>query len=248
MTPSSAALKPLARHPSRRLANTCAAPDQGSRSSSPARPVSKREYLWLAAVGGVLISAVLVVRVHSSSITAFIGENPVQGVCLFLALNILDAVIAPGATLPLIPVAAHAWGHVWAGVGTTAGWTLGSLIAFSIARRWGSPLVKKLTSMERLRQLKHYLPKDVFWSIVFLRLVMPMDALSYLLGLFTHISWRKYAAATALGVTPPAFLLAFLGKLPHAYDIIAFGIGGAVVVAYVTVVRRRACRPEASAR
>jgi uncharacterized membrane protein YdjX (TVP38/TMEM64 family) len=246
----SAALKPLIRlatYPSRRRENICAPEDQGSRSSSPARTVSTREYLWLAAVGGMLIAAVLVVRVHSSSITAFIEENPVPGVCLFLALNILDAIVAPGATLPLIPVAAHAWGHVWAGVVTTAGWTLGSLIAFSIARRWGSPLVKNLTSLERLRQMKHYIPKDVFWSIVFLRLVMPMDVLSYLLGLFTHISWRKYAAATALGVTPPAFLLAYLGKLPHAYDIIAFGLGAVVVVAYITVVRRRTCRPEARA-
>ena len=180
---------------------------------------------------------------------AFIEENPVQGVSLFLALNILDAVVAPGATLPLIPVAAHAWGHIWAAVVTTAGWTIGSVIAFSIARRWGTPFVKHLTSLQRLREMKHYVPKDVFWSIVFLRLAMPMDILSYVLGLFTHISWRKYTAATALGVTPPAFLLAYLGKLPHAYDLIAFGIGGIVVAAYVMVVRRRhACRPAADAR
>jgi uncharacterized membrane protein YdjX (TVP38/TMEM64 family) len=66
--------------------------------------------------------------------------------------------------------------------------------------------------------------------------------------LVTHISWRKYAAATALGVTPPAFLLAYLGKLPHAYDIIAFGIGGVVVVAYIMTARRRACRPTVSIR
>ena len=88
----------------------------------------------------------------------------------------------------------------------------------------------------------------VFWSIVMLRLAMPMDLLSYLLGLFTHVSLWKYAAATALGVTPPAFLLAYLGKLPHAYDIIAFGIGAVVIVGYIVVTRRRACRPTAGAR
>jgi uncharacterized membrane protein YdjX (TVP38/TMEM64 family) len=245
----SAALKPLARlarHTSKRRTEECAPERQGSRSA--ARPVSKKEYLWLVAIGAVLISATLLVRAHSNSITAFIEQNPFLGAGLFIVLNILDAVIAPGATLPLIPVAAHAWGHFWAGLVTTAGWTAGSLIAFSIARRWGAPLVKKLTSMERLRQMKPYIPKDVFWSIVFLRLVMPMDLLSYLLGLFTHISWGKYVAATALGVTPPAFLLAYLGKLPHAYDIIAFGIGAVVVVAYIMVVRRRACRPTAGAR
>lgn len=249
MSPSrSAAVKPLERHTSARRASECEPERQGSRGSSTARAVSRKEYVWLLGIGAILISAVLLVRAHSNTITTFIEQNPFQGICLFLALNILDAVLAPGATLPLIPVAAHAWGHLGAALVTTAGWTAGSLVAFSIARRWGSPLVKKLTSLERLRQLKQYIPKDVFWSIVFLRLVMPMDLLSYVLGLFTHISWRKYAAATALGVTPPAFLLAYLGKLPHAYDIIAFGIGGVVVVAYIMVARRRACRPTVSTR
>jgi uncharacterized membrane protein YdjX (TVP38/TMEM64 family) len=250
MSPSrTAALKPLAWLPwhssSKRRTETCA-PEQGG--SNAALPVSKKEYLWLVGIGAMLISAVLLVRTHSDSIMRFIEQHPVQGVCLFLILNILDAVIAPGATLPLIPVAAQVWGHFGAGLVTTAGWTAGSLIAFSIARRWGVPLVKKFASMDRLRQMKHYVPKDVFWSVVFLRLVMPMDLLSYVLGLFTHISWGKYVAATALGVTPPAFLLAYLGQLPHAYDIITFGIGGVVVVAYIMAARRRACRPIATAR
>jgi uncharacterized membrane protein YdjX (TVP38/TMEM64 family) len=221
---------------------------RSSHGSRTARPVSKREYVWLAAIGGVLISAVLLVHAHAQSITAFIEHNPAKGVCLFLFLNVLDAVLAPGATLPLIPVVAHAWGRVPAALVTTLGWTAGSLVAFVIARRWGSPLVKKLTSMDRLRQMKRYVPENVFWTIAGLRLVMPMDLLSYLLGLFTDISWARYAAATAIGVTPPAFLLAYLGKLPHAYDIIAFGIGGFVVAAYVIAAKRRACRPAAASR
>lgn len=224
----------------------CESDRQGSRSSDAAPPVSKKEYVWLLCIGAILIFAVLLVRAHSAAITTFIQQNPIKGVCLFLGLNILDAVLAPGATLPLIPVAARAWGHFAAALVTTAGWTAGSLLAFSIARRWGSPLVTKLTSIERLRQMKDYAPKDVFWSIVVLRLVMPMDLLSYVLGLFTHITWGKYVAATAFGVTPPAFLLAYLGRLPHAYDIFAFGIGGVVVIGYVVAARRRACRPNAS--
>jgi uncharacterized membrane protein YdjX (TVP38/TMEM64 family) len=150
--------------------------------------------------------------------------------------------------LPLIPVAAHAWGRVGAAVVTTVGWTAGSLIAFSIARRWGAPLVKKLTSMERLRQMKPYIPNDVFWSIVFLRVMMPLDVVSYLLGLFSDISGRRYAVATALGVIPPAFVLAYVGKLPHAYDIIAFAIGGAAILAYFMMVRSRDCRPAVGGR
>jgi uncharacterized membrane protein YdjX (TVP38/TMEM64 family) len=197
-----------------------------------------KEYGWLALVGAILIGAVLVVRAHAPALTRYIGSNPVEGVALFLVLNVLDAVIAPGATLPLIPVAAHAWGTTAAALVTTAGWTTGSLVAFLIARRWGTPIVKKVTSMERVRQMKCYIPQDVFWTTVTLRLFLPMDVLSYVLGLFSHITVGKYIAATALGVAPPAFLLAHLGKLPHAYEFIAFGVGTVVVVGYIVTTRR----------
>lgn len=199
----------------------------------------RREYLWLAIIGAVLITAVFLVRAHAHTLRNFIDQHAFWGVFLYIVLNVLDAVLAPGATLPLIPVAVHAWGHVMAALITTAGWTAGSLIAFLIARRWGSPIVRKLTSMERLRGMKRYIPEDLFVSIVVLRLVMPMDVISYLVGLFTDIGWSKYVAATALGLTPSAFVLAYLGKLPYAYDLIAFGVSGAVLIAYVMAARRR---------
>jgi uncharacterized membrane protein YdjX (TVP38/TMEM64 family) len=72
-----------------------------------------------------------------------------------------------------------------------------------------------------------------------LRLVLPMDVISYVLGLFADISWSKYAGATALGLTPSAFVLAYLGKLPSAYDIIGVALGAGIVVAYVMIARRR---------
>src|SRR5438094_2074764 len=189
--------------------------------------------MWLAILGAVVIGAAFLVRANARSIAAFIDANAVWGVFLYILLNIVDAVVAPGATLPLIPVAVHVWGRVVAALVTTVGWTAGSLIAFLIARRWGSPIVRKLTSMDRLRAMKRYIPEDLFWSIAVLRLVLPMDVISYVLGLFTDIGWAKYVGATALGLTPSAFVLAYVGKLPHAYDIIAFGVGIAVVVAYV---------------
>ena len=195
--------------------------------------------MWLAIVGGILIGALVVVRMHSDGITRFINHHPFWGVFLYLILNVLDAVIAPGATLPLIPVAARAWGRVPAALVTTAGWTLGSLIAFLIARRWGYPIVKKLTSRERIRQMGKYIPNDLFWSIVLLRLVMPMDVMSYVLGLLTDISWSRYMLATAMGLTPSAFVLAYLGKLPNAYEIIMLGVAAAVGVAAVLIARRR---------
>jgi hypothetical protein len=44
-----------------------------------------------------------------------------------------------------------------------------------------------------------------------------------------------------------AFVLAYVGKLPNAYDVITFGVGVAVVAAYVMVARRRHRRRRAAA-
>jgi uncharacterized membrane protein YdjX (TVP38/TMEM64 family) len=203
----------------------------------------RREYLSLAAVAAVLVCAVWLARSHAESLKQFIDHHAIQGVVVYIILNILDAVIAPGATLPLIPIAAHAWGRVPAAIVTTVGWTAGSLVAFYIARRWGSPIVKKLTSMERLKRLQPYVPKHPFWSVVLLRLIVPMDVISYVLGLFTEMTWPSYALATALGLTPSAFILAYIGRMPRAYDIIMFGIGGAVLGWIVYSTRRGARKP-----
>src|SRR5437667_10680312 len=200
----------------------------------------RREYISLAILGAVLVAAVFVVRTYADSIRTFIDQHAFWGLFLYLILNILDAVLAPGATLPLIPIAAHVWGRVPAALVTTAGWTAGSLVAFYIARRWGSPIVKKLTSMERVRRLGRYVPRHPFWSVVLLRMIVPMDVISYVLGLFSDMSWSTYALATALGLTPSAFILAYIGKTPRAYDVIMIGIGAVVVGWIVYVTRRRA--------
>ena len=187
----------------------------------------------------MLIGAVFAVRTYANPIREFIDHHTFWGLGLYITLNIVDAVVAPGATLPLIPIAARVWGRVGAALATTAGWTAGSLIAFLIARRWGYPVVNRITSIARIRAMRRYIPENLFWSVVLVRLVMPMDVISYVLGLFTDIEWSTYVAATALGLTPSAFVLAYLGKLPNGYEIIAFGVGAVALVGALLVARTR---------
>ena len=61
-----------------------------------------------------------------------------------------------------------------------------------------------------------------------------------MLGLFTEMSLPTYALATALGLTPSAFILAYIGRMPRAYDILMFGIGGAVLGGILYSTRRSA--------
>jgi uncharacterized membrane protein YdjX (TVP38/TMEM64 family) len=206
-------------------------------------PTSRsREYASIGVVAAVLLAAVFMVRSFAAPIRTFIDDHTFWGLGLYIGLNIVDAVAAPGVTLPLIPIAVRVWGRVPAALATTAGWTAGSLVAFAIARRWGVPIVRKLTSFARVRAMRRFIPADLFWSVVLIRLVLPMDVISYVLGLFTDINWASYAGATALGLTPSAFLLAYFGKLPNGYEIIAFAVGIMAVIAALLVARRRRSR------
>ena len=207
--------------------------------TSTAGPKGVREYLTLAIVAGVVVAALLLVRHYDAELRRFIEQHPARGVFIYISLNILDALVAPGATLPLIPIAAKAWGRIPAALVTVVGWTVGSLLAFLIARRWGASAVRKVTSYERVKRLKKYIPENLFWSVVVLRAVLPMDVISYVLGLFTAMSWASYLGATALGLVPSAMLLAYLGKLPHAYEIFTMCLGGVAVGWIVMAARKR---------
>src|SRR5690349_2846687 len=82
-----------------------------------------REYAPFVVLAGLLVSAALLVRAHESAIATFIDRHAFIGLVLYLFLNILDAVAAPGATLALIPLASRVLGRTPAALVTTIGWT-----------------------------------------------------------------------------------------------------------------------------
>jgi uncharacterized membrane protein YdjX (TVP38/TMEM64 family) len=67
--------------------------------------------------------------------------------------------------------------------------------------------------------------ENIFWAIVVLRMSVPVDILSYGLGLFSKINRKKYILATIIGVIPFAFLISYLGSLPVVYQLISFTTG-----------------------
>jgi len=71
--------------------------------------------------------------------------------------------------------------------------------------------------------LEKKIPKEnLFLGIIFLRMVIPVDILSYALGLFSKIKTRDYLLATIIGVSPFAFIFAYLGRMPFYYQIFVF--------------------------
>lgn len=151
----------------------------------------------------------------------------ISGIVIYILLLVVAIVLAPVTTLPLLPFAATTWGWFWAAIYSIIGWTLGGIIAFWLARHYGQPLIKKIASWETIKGLEERIPRgNLFWSVVFLRMVIPVDVLSYALGLFSTMKLVKYGLATLIGVAPFAFALSYVGTMPLPYQLGALFLAG----------------------
>jgi len=121
-------------------------------------------------------------------------------------------VFMPLTVMPLIPIAAGIFGPFVTSILSIIGWSLGAAIAFLIARYWGRPVVERFFNTENMDALIARIPsKTHFWFIVLLRLTLPVDLVSYALGLAKSLSFTSYIAATILGVTWFSFAFAYMG-------------------------------------
>lgn len=161
---------------------------------------------------------------------AFVTNNLI-GIIIYVLIEISSIVIAPITTLPLIAAASNLWGWIFTGFISVFAWTIGSWIAFFIGRKYGVLIIKKFLSIEQVYKIEKKIPKQhLFWSVVFLRMIIPVDVLSYALGIFTKMSTRNYIIATIIGITPFAFALAYLGTIPFIYQIISFLIASIIIL------------------
>lgn len=204
------------------------------------------QFFASAAVVGVLflLSAFLSQK-FASDIRRIVGEAEVWGMLLYVGLTILAIVLAPVSTTPLLPLAANLWGGFWAAVLSIIGWTAGAQIAFWIARKYGRPIVEKVIPAKKLQWAEERLSQwfsskeHFFWTVVFLRMALPVDILSYALGLFTRMNGVHYFFATLIGVTPFGFFFSYAGTFPVQYQIAALTAALIIVSAQLVFFQRR---------
>ncbi len=189
----------------------------------------------------ILIIAILfiffsyVAQTNIDPIKNLIGEG-IFGMILYTFIITIDVIIAPITATPFIPIASNLWGWVIAGILSSIGWTLGGIFAFMLARVYGTRLIKKMISLERIEKYEELVSKrGLFWSIVFLRMFLPVDILSYALGLFSKMNLSSYVLATFIGVTPFAFIFAYLGAMPISFLIAFFIIALIVMIIWATL-------------
>lgn len=164
------------------------------------------------------------------------------GMSVYFILINLEIVLGFASLIPLIPVASSIWGSLTSFLLVWSGWTLGSLFILIISRRIGIPLLEKFSSVKELEKYRKFIPKNkLFLSVILIRLLLPIDIMSYAICLFTKIKWKKYTLATLIGYAPWCFFLAYFGDISSMAKII-LGIVGLAALVLLSVFRRKVMR------
>ena len=183
-----------------------------------------KAFFGLLIIVGLFILSSYLVRTNIEFVQSLI-QNNFLGILTYILITIIAIIIAPISMMPLIPIASNLWGWFNAGLINIIGWTLGSFIVFFICRKYGVDLIKKFVSLESINKFESKIPKEnLFWDIVLLRMIIPVDILSYVLGLFSKIKFKTYSLATVIGITPLAFIFSYLGTIPLIHQLIGFFI------------------------
>ena len=176
---------------------------------------------------------------YEQNIKLFVTNDGPLGMIGYVFITIVAVVIAPISTLPLIPLAGILWGWIITALLSIIGWVIGSQVAFLLARKYGKPLIKKLVSLEKLEKIEKSLPeRNIFWVVVLLRMTVPVDVLSYALGLFSNMTTTSYFFATLLGVAPFAFIFSYTGTLSLGTQIITL-IEFTFIISLIYIVRNK---------
>jgi uncharacterized membrane protein YdjX (TVP38/TMEM64 family) len=141
-----------------------------------------------------------------------IAEHPVWGALLFLILSALSAMLAFFSSAVLVPVAVQAWGKLACACLLWLGWILGGACAYGIARFWGRPVVRRITSSRELARYEERISRHTPFGLVLLfQLAVPSEVPGYVLGLARY-GLRRYLMILAIAELPYAAGTAYLGE------------------------------------
>jgi uncharacterized membrane protein YdjX (TVP38/TMEM64 family) len=171
-----------------------------------------------------------------------IAEHPFWGAVLFILLSALSAMVAFFSSALLLPVALHAWGKTVCVLLLWVGWMLGGVCAYGLARYWGRPLVRRLTSTDLLARYEQRISRHTPFGLVLLfQLAVPSEIPGYVLGLARY-GLRRYLLVLALAELPYAVGTVYLGASfleQRPLVLLALGLAGIVFGAWAFHTLRR---------
>ena len=178
----------------------------------------------------VLVAPILFIEQSADALKGYIAENYLIASIIYIAAVIASVILAP-FNLPLFYIAGGIWGPYIAAVYNIFGWCIGAAIAFLLARRFGKPFISKFIPMNKIEEYEDKInPNIAFWGVVLLRVLSPVDILSYALGLFSKISFKRYILATFIGITPFGIMFGYGGSAFVEGKFLIFGVISALTI------------------
>lgn len=201
-------------------------------------PYTRGELLGIGVVALFFVIAQYYARHYAVEIQAIIGmERQGVGMALYGLIAFCAIVVAPISSLPLVPIAAAAWGSFTTVLVTMVAWTAGSIVAFLLARTYGRRVIGKVVDIGSMRKLENMLGVErIFVSTILLRMIVPVDILSYALGLFSTIRLAPYIVATVIGIVPFVIFFSYAIQMPVYAQI---GIATGIIAAVLALLNRR---------
>jgi uncharacterized membrane protein YdjX (TVP38/TMEM64 family) len=187
------------------------------------------------------ILAEVVAHTYSLQISAFIKNKELFGQLFFVMMAALAVIIPVWSNMFLIPISVVAFGSLTTALLCISGWWIGSVTSFFIARMYKEWLLKQYSSLRNYQFIDSYIPKNrTILSLIFLRMTIPVDVLSYALGLFsTRISWQQNAATTLIGITPFSFIFSYIGLFSAKIQFIVFTITALLFFIYIALQKKK---------
>lgn len=186
-----------------------------------------RGYAWRRAALFALLCVALAVLAESETIHAalirlldeiepVIANEPIWGATLFILFAALSAMLAFMSIAAVVPLGVYAWGPFVCIVLLWIGWILGGVIAYSVGRFLGRPVIKWLTSNgDALQKLESRMRRDTSFGLVLLfQLALPSEIPGYVLGLVRY---------------PSGLYLLSLGVAELPYTVAAVSLGQSFV-------------------
>lgn len=189
-----------------------------------------KETLAVIAVVALFIAASFLSRQYNDALFDIFGQRNVMSMFLYVGIILISFVIAPLSSLPFLPVATTLWGPTLTFALSLAGWTIGTVITYFLARTFGRKIVERFVSLEKIEKYEQKIPqKNKFWGTAGLHMIVSGDILGYVMGLFVKMPYTHYALASLLGNIPFGIILVFAAGLSLAWQ----GIVGVFVVIVV---------------
>ncbi|MCS7295402.1 MAG: TVP38/TMEM64 family protein, partial [Dehalococcoidia bacterium] len=173
----------------------------------------QRRVIVAIVVGFVLLVAAYAVASRVYGLSSTIDAEPFRdwvsqwglwGPLVYIAVLALSVLFAPIPNVPISIAAGLAWGPVLGTVYSMLGMTLGSALAFGVARKLGRRHLRRLIGSKAARQIDR-LAETMGGQVIFWARMLPVvnfDLISFVAGL-TAISFWRFLIASFLGMLVP---------------------------------------------